>query len=255
MSNEIGTLSVDASFDLSKSGGLKQKLAFSVTDWGWSNIPPSSTSTSTSGATTTTSLPPAKGNGLDLESFNFKTSVSIPSPVTSGCLSFAALANGKMIVGNNEVTLVGASIQMDCNGLKYVGFDVNFTHTPKWGHGTSTESIGFFYPATKTGGNWSSGTKYFYGSAGFDYTRSFSDKYKGVRFDRNVDVSVTMSIAVDTTNPLNTAFTFDGSFDADRVSGDITGSMDLNGFDFTCSGQLRLNPENAGVYNATWDDL
>ena len=39
------------------------------------------------------------------------------------------------------------------------------------------------------------------------------------------------------------------------VSGAVGCSMDPGGADFTCGGELRLNPSWAGVYHFNWGDL
>jgi hypothetical protein len=70
-----------------------------------------------------------------------------------------------------------------------------------------------------------------------------------------VTISIDMSVSVNTDDPESSGFSFGGSFDADRVSGDVECELPAGSSDFDCLGKLRLNPSWAGVYHANWSGL
>ena len=221
MTSGMGNMDVTSNFAAS-SDQITQSLDASMTDWSWK-----------------------KSGTVNLKSFNFSTSSSFP--MNSGCASFSTNANGVMEVGSTQYTLEGANFAFNCNGVQSLYLMVTYAHTMKWSGGQSYASLELSYPYN--------GQKVLYGDASFKYERTFSKKYKGTRFKRGVDVSFDMQLTLDPGNPQNAAFSFRGDFDADRVSGAIGCSMDVGNADFTCGGELRINPSWAGVYRESWGDL
>lgn len=229
MSSGMGNMDVTSSF-ASNSSGVSQSLDANLTDWTW-----------------------GKDGTVDLKKFHFNTSANIPT--NGGCASFSTSADGSLTVGSRNVNLEQAVFAFDCNGIKNLAFKINYAHKMKWNGANANAYLQFKYPSASGGGTYSSGTKYFYGAAGFSYERRFSKKYKDRTFSRGVDVNIDMSITVNPQKPQESGFSFDGEFDADRVSGEISASLDADGGDFTAGGRLRLNPSWAGVYHHTWGDL
>ena len=225
MVNAMGDMSVASEFS-ANSTEVSQSLDASLTDWKW-----------------------GKEGTVDLKSFSFSTSANIPLE-SDGCASFSTSASGEILMGTQDIDLKDAMFAFDCNGVQLVKFDVMYKHTPKYGGKAVTAEFGFEYP-TATGGC----AKCLYAWADFSYNRSFSDTYKDVKFERTVKINLAMNVLINPKYPTSTAFTFSGKFEADRVSGDVTIEMDDDMGDFTASGELRLNPSNAGIYTAKWDNL
>lgn len=222
MTSGMGNMSVTSNFAAS-SDRVTQSLDASMTDWGWK-----------------------KSGTVNLTQFNFSTSSNFP--LNSGCASFSTAANGSLEVGTRKYTLEGANFSFDCNGVQTLYLKVNYEHKLKWNNNSSVFSyLELSYPYN--------GQNVLYGDAGFKYERTFSKKYKGTRFKRGVDVGFDMQLTLDPGNPQNAGFSFRGDFDADRVSGAIGCTMDAGGGDFTCGGELRINPSWAGVYRESWGDL
>jgi hypothetical protein len=229
MSSAMGDMAVTSSF-ASNSSSTSQSLDANLTDWTW-----------------------GKSGVIDLEKFHFATSSDIPTE--GGCASFSTSADGSLTVGSRNVNLEEAVFAFDCKGINNLAFKINYAHNKKWTDANVNAYLEFKYPAASGGGKYSSGSKYFYGAAGFSYSRSFSATYAKKKFDRDVGVTINMSINVNTENPQKTEVLFSGNFRADRVGGGIAGALDVDGKDFTAHGTLNLDPENAGKYNSTWDAL
>ena len=219
MVSGMGDMDASASFAATTSS-YTQTLEATMTNWGWK-----------------------KSGTVDLPYFHFKSTADI----NKSCASFSSAADGKLTVGSRTVDLIGANFAFDCNGINNLYLKIQYDHKMKWSGGTSTASLELSYPYN--------GEKKLFGDANFSYQRTFSAKYKDRRFRRGVDVTFDMRLTVDTVTPSNSAFSFEGDFDADRVSGKIGCNMDGDGNDFTCGGELRLNPSWAGVYHADWGDL
>jgi hypothetical protein len=183
-----------------------------------------------------------------LKVFKFNTAADIP--LQGGCARFSADASGSLTVGSRAFTLVGASFAFQCDKITNLYLKVLYEHTVKWNPDVSANShLELKYPYND------SGKTYLYGDVGFSYERHFSKKYKGKTFSRDVDVSFDMTLEIDTGNPAASGFSFRGDFNADRVSGAVGCSMDPGAGDFTCGGELRLNPSWAGVYHFDWGDM
>lgn len=223
MTSAMGSMSVTSDF-VGNSSGMAQTLDASLTNWNWS-----------------------KKGTVTLDSFLFKTTSNIPTQ--GGCASFSTAASGKMTLGSTQYTLQNAAFAFNCKAITNLELAVTYSHTAKWSGAKTDAYFDLKYPTTI--GN----TSYLYGDAGFKYERTFSKKYKDRTFRRGVDVMFDMSLTVNPGNPADAGFSFSGKFDADRVSGAIGCSMDPGGADFTCGGELRLNPSWAGVYRFDWGDL
>jgi hypothetical protein len=203
---------------------MTQTLNASLTDWGWK-----------------------KSGTIDLKVFTFNTSSDIP--LQGGCASFNTAAQGQLTVGSRDYTLEGAQFNVNCNGIQKLYLKVLYEHKVKWNGVNAKAYFELDYPKVINK------KSYLYGDVGFSYKRYFSKKY-GIRtFSRHVRVAFDMSLTLDPGNPAGAGFSFEGDFDADRVSGAIGCSMDPGGADFTCGGRLRLNPSWAGIYHHNWGDM
>ena len=223
MASGMGNLKVTANFE-ANSTGMKQTLQAELTNWGWK-----------------------KSGTIDLKIFKFNTSADIP--LQGGCASFSAAASGSLTVGSRAYTLVGANFAFRCDKITNLYLKVLYEHEVKWNGVTAKSHLELQYPYNI------SGKTYLYGDVGFSYERHFSKKYKNRTFSRDVDVSFNLQLELDPGNPAGAGFTFRGDFSADRVSGAIGCSMDPGAGDFTCGGELRLNPSWAGVYHFDWGEM
>ncbi len=223
MDSGMGSMDVESDF-ATTSTGMRQSLDASLTNWTW-----------------------GKSGTVALPRFHFATSANIP--FSGGCASFSSAADGTLIVGGRTLTLQAASISLNCNGVQQLHLDVSYAHTAKWNGVSSTARLRLDYPTVING------TKYLDGEVDFAYKRHFSKKYKGRTFSRDVSVEITFGLTVNPQRPSDSGFDFLGRFDADRVSGAVGCSMDPGAKDFTCGGELRLNPSWAGVYHFNWGDL
>jgi len=223
MKSGMGDMRVDVEFAANQQG-IRQSLDAELTDWKW-----------------------RKSGTVDLEEFHFSTSTTIPAQ--GGCATFDTAASGTLTVGSRELDLVDAHIRITCAGVQELHLKVLYKHKVRWNGVTAAEHLELEYP-------YMVGTKkYLYGEVGFSYSRPFSKQYEGRTFSRDVDVDFTMGLYIDRQNPALSGFSFEGDFTADRVSGAIGCSMDPGGGDFTCGGQLRLNPSWAGVYHFDWGEM
>lgn len=221
MTSGMGDMDVTSNFSAS-GGNITQSLDASLKNWGWK-----------------------KAKTVDLKVFNFSQSSTFPADTK--CASFTVAASGQLTLGSKDIVLQDSGFSFDCNGVKTLNLNVTYTHTAKWSGAKFDSYLQLSYPYNDQ--------KVLYGDAGFSYNRTVSKKIEGVRFRRDVTVSFDMQLTVDATTPSNSAFSFKGNFDADRVSGAIGCSIDGDGADFTCGGTLRLNPKNAGVARVDWGDL
>jgi hypothetical protein len=223
MTSGMGDMSVSSGFEAASSG-VTQTLDATLSDWDWSSA------------------------NVDIERLHFQTSTTIPS-TSSGCANFSASADGSIRIAGSSITLAeGSTIQITCDGVEKLYFDLTYTHKA---HGGSmlTEELIMQYPKTING------VDYFYGETDFEYKRHFSKKYRSRTFSKNVKITIDMSVTVNPSNPAASGFSFDGGFDADRVSGNLGCELPPASTDFSCSGRLRLNPSWAGVYHYSWDGL
>lgn len=231
MTSGMGDMDVSADFTVDGSG-MSQTLEADLTNWGWQK----------NGKKKLGKIKIDTGS-VDLTKFHFKTS----SNVDGTCASFSSDADGTLKLGSSTYTLEGASFSFDCNGVNKLYLKISYDHVSSWNNATVTSTFELNYPYN--------GKQVLYGAAGFSYTRHFSDKYKDRTFSKDVSVSINMSLTLDTKDPGSSSLAFSGSFDADRVSGDISCDATNGWGDFTCSGELRLNPSWAGVYHSNWDGL
>ncbi|MEY3656514.1 MAG: hypothetical protein RL114_872 [Actinomycetota bacterium] len=226
MSTKMGSMTVTMDF-AGDSSAVSQTMTATLSDWTW-----------------------ARSGTIDLKTFTFSSTTTIPTD--GSCAYFKGTASGQATIGATDIALEEATMWLSCKSIDKLAFKVNYAHQPKWGGGKVNAYLNFQYPLTFPG---QSG-KYFSGSAEFSYKRSFSREYKDRDFDRNVSIDFYMSLMFKPGSASSTAdFKFSGSFDADRVSGDISGEMDADGKDFTVGGEMRLNPSWAGVYHFKWNDL
>lgn len=112
-----------------------------------------------------------------------------------------------------------------------------------------TEELIMEYPKTING------IDYFYGETDFQYKKHYSKKYGSRTFSKDVTITIDMSVTVNPTNPAASGFSFGGSFDADRVSGDLGCDLPPASTDFSCSGKMRIDPSWSGVFHHEWDGL
>ena len=152
-----------------------------------------------------------------------------------------------MIVKKKTYRLEEASFRFTCEGLESLVLAINMEHEIKGGASIFTE-FRIDYSSQN-------GIKKLSGSAAFEYKREFSETLAGRDFDKSVTVRIEVEFELVVGKESSARFSFDGSFDADRVSGDIGCDWESSDMDFRCSGELRLNPSWAGVYRRTWDIL
>lgn len=222
MTSGMGDMSVASGF-VAGTSGVTQTLDATLTDWNWSSV------------------------NVDIESLHFATSTTIPS-TTSGCASFSGSADGSIRIGGSSITIAdGSSIEVSCKGVQKLYIDITYTH--KNSIGTKTEELILQYPKRING------VDYFYGETDFSFNRTFSEKFGTRTFNKNVQISIGMSVTVNPTNPTASGFGFSGSFSADRVSGSLGCNLPPASTDFSCSGRIRVNPSWAGIYHRTWAGL
>ena len=226
MDSGMGDMSVSSSL-VAASSGVTQSLDATLMDWDWST-----------------------GGDIDIERLHFATSTTIPTAGSSSdCASFSAAADGSVNLTGNSVTLAeGSSIKITCDGVEKLYFDLTYSHKA-YGGATLTEELIMQYPRTIDG------VDYFYGETDFVYTRHYSKKYGTRTFSRDVTITIELSVKVDPTKPGNDAFTFDGGFDADRVSGNLECTIEAGQTDFSCAGRLTLDPSWSGKFHHDWDGL
>ena len=226
MASGMGDMKVISDFE-TNAEGMRQTLDATMTNWGWKN-----------------------SKTIDLTLFKFKTSSDIP--LNGGCASFSTEASGSLTVGSRAYTLVGADFAFRCNKITKLYLKVLYEHKVKWNGALAKSHLELSYPMNIGFGK---SMNVLSGNVGFSYDRPFSKSYQGRTFSRNVSVDFEMSISLDVDNPAKSSWSFRGDFSADRVSGAIGCSMDGGGKDFTCGGELRLNPSWAGVYHFDWGEM
>lgn len=223
MTSGMGDMSITSGFEAASSG-VTQRLDATLTDWEWGS------------------------DNVDIESFHFSTSATIPTD-GSGCASFSTSADGSIRIAGSSITLGdGTNITITCDGVQNLYLDVTYQHTA-YGGSVLTEHLGIEYPKVIDG------QTYLYGETDFSYKRHFSKKYKNRTFSKDVTIGIGMSVTVSPTDPSSSGFDFWGDFSADRVSGKVYCDLPVSSSDFTCHGQLRLNPSWAGVYHYDWSGL
>ena len=221
MTSPLGASDISASF-ASSSSGITQDLTASVTDWSM-----------------------GREGTFNVPTFEFSTSFTIP--FDGGCADIAASASGEMIVKKKTYRLEEASFRFTCEGLESLVLAINMEHEIKGGASIFTE-LRVDYSSRN-------GIEKLSGSAAFEYKREFSETFDGRDFDKDVTVRIEVEFELVVGKESSAGFSFGGSFDADRVSGDIGCDWESSDMDFRCSGELRLNPSWAGVYRRTWDIL
>lgn len=221
MTSPLGASDISASF-ASSSSGITQDLTASVTDWSM-----------------------GREGTFNVPTFEFSTSFTIP--FDGGCADISASASGELIVKKKTYRLEEASFRFTCEGLESLVLAINMEH----------EKIGGVSIFTEFRVDYSSrnGIKKLAGSAAFEYKREFSETLAGRDFDKDVTVRIEVEFELVVGKESSAGFSFGGSFDADRVSGDIGCEWESSNMDFRCSGELRLNPSWAGVYRRTWNIL
>jgi len=223
MTSGMGDMSVSSDFSAT-SAAVTQALDATLTDWNWSSA------------------------SVDIVSFHFSTSSTIPT-TASGCASFNASADGQVKIAGSTITLGDdTTVSIDCDGVQALNLDLQYTHTPEGG-AQLTQSLQIRYPYVVNG------RTYLYGATEFVYHRRFSKKYSNQTFSRSVKITIGMQVSVDTQDPTKSGFAFGGQFEADRTSGAVGCSLPVDSRDFSCSGELRLNPRWAGIYRVTWTGL
>jgi len=209
-----------------------------------------------------------------LQAFGFTWSSTVPA---SGCSTIDVSVSGTAVMGNDTYDLQDAEIGISCSTLTKFVFDLEVSHTPSYtndGGGTTKTLLlevnwfgdGTDSPYQQTFGSTGQfkGPSYdyadgFFGSIDLSYKRSFSEKYDGRTFSKDIEVGIGFNLAVYQATS-GAAWTVDvgamGYFDADRVSGDIDCDFEASpSVDFTCSGKIRVNPSWAGVYHHDWNNL
>ena len=220
MTSPLGASDISASF-AGSSSGITLDLTASVTDWSM-----------------------GKEGTFNVPEFKFSTSFKIP--FDGGCADIAASASGEMIVKEMTYRLEEASFQFTCKGLVSLVLAINMEHEILGGSSVFTE---FRVDYSTDGINKLSG------SAVFEYQREFSETFAGRDFDKNVTVRIEVEFELRIGRESEADFSFGGSFDADRVSGEIGCEWESSNKDFRCGGELRLNPSWAGVYHYDWNIL
>lgn len=225
MTSTLGKADVSAQFT-ANSWGLTQTLKVSVTDWAM-----------------------GKAGTMDIPEFNFKTDITIP--FSGNCGNFSASAYGKMVVQKKTYNLTDASFSFKCGRLDRLTLAIKMEHQKATG-GTATEEFRLNYGAIKMGSN---SLYKLEGGAKFSYRRSGSWELYGQTFSRDIQISIYVDFFLFVDSPWTASFDFGGRFDAERVSGSIDCEWKSDGNDFSCRGDLRLNPSWADVYYKSWSGL
>lgn len=211
--------------------------------------------------------------GVSFKNFRFSASSKIPA---SGCATFDNSFGGTFTMKNKDYSINGARLVITCGKVTTFEFKITVSHTePATG---ITKSATLALAWTNTPGttqdltdpslgddNGHIGTiryqKGLFGYVNLSESRHFSKKYKNKHFTRDVTMGVVFGLAIYTTpnkptGPWNAMIGAGGYFDADRVSGSF-GCVyaHTTSDDFSCQGELRLNPSWAGVYHAHWDGI
>lgn len=228
MTSGMGDMAISSAFS-SGSSGVKQSIDATLTDWSWASA------------------------NVDIEQLHFASSASIPT-TSGGCASFSAAADGNVRIGGSTLILEkGTSITITCKGVQQLMVDLTYIHTG-YGPKTVSENLVLEYPKVING------VTYFYGEASFSYTRYFKKGYKNwagktKHFAAEVEISIGMSVSVNTKTPSKSGFAFWGGFDASRVGGSLECSLPPDSTDFSCSGEVSIDPSWAGKYHYDWNGL
>lgn len=230
MTSDMGDMSVKSDFTASGSN-ITQAMSASLNNWKW-----------------------GKQGTVDIPQFSFSETLTYSS--TDNCPKFDATANGSVKIAAKTYTIDQSEITFDCNGISLLNVNIWIQHTPKFDSGaTKSAYLKLSYPSASDGSAYSSGTKYFYGAVGFSYSREFSKLYNSVRFRRGTTISIDLAMKVNTASPKDTVIGFSGNVSADRISGGVGCVLNASDVDFSCTANLSINPENAGKFSETWDDL
>jgi hypothetical protein len=214
-----------------------------------------------------------------LTSFGFTHTVVVPA---TGCTSWDTAVNGQLMMRGYTYTLNSAEIAFSCNTLTKFELSITVSHkTSKHASGDVTLTINWFstYGSyTPTFGTKSShtstapykGKKVDYYS-GFFGTVDFSYNMKWSRDDFNTTVTFGLGFSLaayqkqvqsktgstPSAGAWNVAIGAIGYFDAaERVSGDIKCDLNIKpNNDFVCSGDMRVNPPNAGIWHEDMEKI
>ncbi len=199
-----------------------------------------------------------ESNTFLVNSFSFHYDVTTP---TIGCTTIDAQAAMSVTMGSTTYSLNNVHVVVTCATLTTFEFSVTVSHVQKWNNVTKTGTFsvawygtpGTFRPKFANPIRYQTG---FFGTVDLSAGRTFSKKYKGRTFHRDVTIGIGFGATV--YQPRANAQYQGGAgavgyFDADRVSGDI--GCGILGSDFSCEGEMRLNPSWAGVYHFTWGGL
>ena len=208
-----------------------------------------------------------------LTSFGFEQTVVVPA---TGCTSWDTDVNGQLMMRGYTYTLNKAEIAFSCNKLTKFEFSITVSHkTSKHASGAVTLTINWFstYGSyTPTFGTKSSHTSKapykgkkvdyysgFFGTVDFSYNMKWSrdDFSTTVTFGLGFSVAVYQKQVQSKTGSTPSAGPWDvaigaiGYFDAkERVSGDIECDLNIKpNNDFVCSGDMRVNPPDAGIWH------
>jgi hypothetical protein len=208
-----------------------------------------------------------------LTSFGFEQTVVVPA---TGCTSWDTDVNGQLMMRGYTYTLNKAEIAFSCNKLTKFEFSITVSHkTSKHASGDVTLTINWFstYGSyTPTFGTKSSHTSKapykgkkvdyysgFFGTVDFSYNMNWSrdDFSTKVTFGLGFSVAIyqkqvqSKSGSTPSAGPWDVAIGAIGYFDAkERVSGDIECDLNIKpNNDFVCSGDMRVNPPDAGIWH------
>lgn len=225
----------------------------------------------------------AGGSDFYMQSFGFTWESNVPA---SGCTTVDAAVRGSVVIKNATYTLNNAEVAFSCSTLTKFIFSVTVVHKSTWNNQTRQVTLninwltggGTYTPTFGPGNKFTfPGDPYsyyagFFGTVDLSSTRGFSRS----GMDRDVTLGLGFSVAVyqqlayvqtgtqkigpmrlPILSPAPGAWTVFvgalGYFDADRVSGDIGCTFEAApSTDFTCGGDIRINPSFAGVWHYDW---
>ncbi len=219
-----------------------------------------------------------------MQSFGFSWSADVPA---SGCTAVDVAVNGSVVMKNTTYTLNNAEVAFSCSTLTKFVFSVTVVHTSTWDNQVKRVTLtvnwltgGGSYTPTFGPDNQFSGSTYsyydgFFGTVDLSSTRGFSRSgmNRTVTLGLGFSVAVYQELSSVTTGyqkwgsvsipitepapgPWAVAIGAMGYFDADRVSGDIACTFQAApATDFTCGGDIRINPSFAGVWHYDWTGI
>lgn len=211
--------------------------------------------------------------GVDFQDFKFSATAEIPK---NGCATFTNAFGGTFKMKNRTYTINGAKMSISCGKVVLFEFKITVAHTDRETGTTKRATLALAWtnrpgqfddlldPSLGDSGGHIGNFSYqkgLFGKVDLSETRRFSKKYKNKTFSRSVTMGVIFGVAIYTTpkNPTGPWYAKIGAggyFDADRVSGSFGCLYEhASSDDFTCGGELRLNPSWAGVYRAHWSGI